>query len=91
LLRLAQRAHGLGAKSGVLVTGVERSSPAERAGLTSGDIIVDFDGKAVTGVDDLHRLLVTESIDARTTIVVLRKADRLELAIVPEESGTESN
>ena len=90
LLRLAQRAHGLGAKSGVLVTGVEPGSPAERAGLASGDIIVNFDGKAVTGVDDLHRLLVTESIGTRTTIVVLRKADRLELAIVPEESGTET-
>ena len=90
LLRLAQRAHGLGAKSGVLVTGVEPNSPAQRAGLASGDIIIDFDGKTVTGVDDLHRLLVTESIGARTTIVVLRKADRLELAIVPEESGTES-
>ena len=91
LLRLAQRAHGIGARSGVLVTGVEPGSPAERAGVVSGDIIVDFDGKAVTGVDDLHRLLVTESIDARTTIVVLRKADRLELAIVPEESATETN
>ncbi|HEV2751621.1 MAG TPA: trypsin-like peptidase domain-containing protein [Gemmatimonadales bacterium] len=91
LLRLAQRAHGLDAKSGVLVTGVEAGSPAERAGLASGDIIVDFDGKAVTGVDDLHRLLVTESIGARTTIVVLRKADRLELAIVPEESAAATN
>src|SRR5690242_1700552 len=91
LLRLAQRAHGLDAKSGVLVTGVESGSPAERAGLASGDIIVSLDGKAVTGVDDLHRLLVTDSIGARTTIVALRKADRLELAIVPEESVPETN
>src|SRR5947209_15286535 len=91
LLRLAPRAHGIGAKSGVLVTGVEPGNPAERAGVVSGDIIVVIEGKAVTVVDDLHRLLVTESIDARTTIVVLRKADRLELAIVPEESATETN
>jgi len=33
-------------------------------------------------------LLVTERIGTRTTIVVLRNADRLELPIVPEESGT---
>ena len=91
LLRLAQRAHGLDAKNGVLVTGIESGSPAERAGLASGDIIVSFDGKAVTGVDDLHRLLVSDSIGARTTIVALRKADRLELAIVPEESVPETN
>jgi len=87
LLRLAQRAHGLDAKSGVLVTGVEPNSPAQRAGLTSGDIIVAFDGKPVAGIDDLHRLLVTERIGAPTTVVVLRKADKLELAIVPDESA----
>jgi S1-C subfamily serine protease len=88
LLRLAQRAHGLDAKSGVLVTGVEPNSPAQRAGLTSGDIIVAFDGNPVAAIDDLHRLLVTERIGARTTVVVLRNADKLELAIVPDESAT---
>jgi S1-C subfamily serine protease len=86
LLRLAQRALGVEAKSGVLVTGVEPDSPAARAGLTSGDIIFRFDGQTVSGIDDLHRLLVTERIGARTTIAVLRQADRLELPIVPEES-----
>jgi len=91
LLRLAQRAHGLDATSGVLVTGVEPNSPAQRAGLTSGDIIVAFDGKPVAGIDDLHRLLVTERIGAPTTVVVLRKADKLELAIVPDESATRTS
>ena len=85
LVRLARRAHGLDAKSGVLVTGVEPDSPAQRAGIETGDIVVGFDGKAVTGIDDLHRLLVTDRIDARTTITVLRRADKLELAIVPAE------
>jgi serine protease Do len=79
---------GTAAKSGVLVTGVEPDSPAARAGVASGDIIFGFDGQAVSGIDDLHRLLVTERIGARTTIAVLRNADRLELPIVPEESGT---
>ena len=87
LLRLARRAHGLDAKSGVLVTGVEPDSAAQRAGLSSGDIIVAFDGTAVTGIDDLHRLLVTDRIGARTTIAVLRNADKLDLSITPEESG----
>jgi S1-C subfamily serine protease len=87
LLRLAQRAHGLESRSGVLVTGVEPHSPAARTGLRSGDIIVAFDGKPVTGIDDLHRLLVTERIGAATTVAVLRQAAKLELPIVPEESG----
>jgi len=70
------------------VTGVEPDSPAARAGVTSGDIIIGFDGQTVSGIDDLHRLLVTERIGTRTTITVLRNADRFDLPIVPEESET---
>src|SRR6266576_1990342 len=88
LLRLAQRALGTDTKSGVLVTGVEPDSPAASAGVRAGDIVIGFDGQTVSGIDDLHRLLVTERIGARTTITVLRNADRLELPIVPEESET---
>jgi S1-C subfamily serine protease len=90
LLRLAQRAHGLEAKSGVLVTEVAPAGPAAQAGVKPGDIIVAFDGAAVTGIDDLHRLLVTERIGADTTIAVLRGAEKLELAIVPRESTTQT-
>src|SRR5213592_2741427 len=86
LLRLAVRAHGLEAKSGVLVTGVEAGSPAEQAGLKQGDIIVGFAGQPVSGIDDLHRLLATDRIGVRTTVVVLREAAKLDLEIVPEES-----
>jgi S1-C subfamily serine protease len=85
VLRLAQRAHGLDARSGVLVTGVEGDSPAARAGVKPGDVIVGFDGKPVSGIDDLHRLLVTERIGAATTVEVLRTADKLTLRITPEE------
>src|SRR5256714_1613173 len=86
LLRLAQRALGIDAKSGVLVTGVEPDSPAARARVTSGDIIVEFDGGAVTGIDDLHRLLTADHIGVPTTVVVLRGAERLELPITSVES-----
>src|SRR5213592_3701030 len=86
LLRLAVRAHGLEAKSGVLVTGVESGSPAERAGLKQGDIIVGFAGHAVGGIDDLHRLLATDRIGTPAVVALLRGADKLELPIVPEES-----
>jgi S1-C subfamily serine protease len=86
LLRLARRAHGLDAKSGVLVTGVEPNSPAARAGVKAGDIIVRFDGQGVAGIDDLHRLLSAERIGSPTVAVVLRGAERLELPIASVES-----
>ncbi len=87
LLRLAQRAHGLDGKSGVLVTGVEPGSPAARAGVKAEDIIVGFDGKPVTGIDDLHRLLTADRIGAETNLLVLRNAERLELPIASVESA----
>jgi len=87
LLRLARRAHGLEAESGVLVTGVEPDGPAARAGLKDGDIIVGFDGKPVAGIDDLHRLLTSDRIAVPTTVVILRGAERLELPIASVESA----
>src|SRR5213079_1334703 len=86
LARLVVRAHGLEAKSGVLVTGVDGNSPAARTGVRPEDIIVGLDGKPVTGIDDLHRLLASDRIGAETTIVVLRKAERLALPITPDDS-----
>src|SRR5207245_3307005 len=62
LLRLAVRAHGLAAKSGVLVTGGEAGRPAARRGLKQGDIIVGFAGHAGGGIGDLHRPLATGRI-----------------------------
>jgi len=88
LARLVVRAHGLEAKSGVLVTGVDANSPAARAGVRPEDIIVGLDGKPVTGIDDLHRLLASDRIGAASTIVVLRKAEKLDLPITPEETTT---
>src|SRR5437762_14253764 len=86
LARLVVRAHGLEAKSGVLVTGVDANSPAARAGVQPEDIIVGLDDKPVTGIDDLHRLPASDRIGAETTITVLRKAERLALPITPDDS-----
>ncbi len=86
LPRLAARAHRLERPSGVLITTVEQGSPAGRAGLRPGDVIVAFCGQAVQGIDDLHRLLTAERIGTDSMIVALRRAERLELPIMIEES-----
>ncbi|HJS43799.1 MAG TPA: trypsin-like peptidase domain-containing protein [Gemmatimonadales bacterium] len=86
LPRLAVRAHRLIQASGVLITTVEPGSPAARAGIQPGDIIVGFDGQPVHGIDDLHRLLTGDRIDMVTSVTVVRKAERLELSITAAET-----
>ena len=87
LPRLAVRAHRLIQPSGVLVTTVDSGSPAARAGVQPGDIIVAFHQQPVHGIDDLHRLLSGDRIGAATTVAVVRKADRLELFITATETA----
>ena len=69
-----------------MVVGVTPGSPAERAGLREGDVILAFAGHPVAGVDDLHRLLTDTQVGANKVITILRHTERLELAIVPRES-----
>src|SRR6266581_3107609 len=87
LPRLATRAHRLIQPSGVLITTIEPASPAARAGLQPGDIIVAFDGQPVHGIDDLHRLLTGDRIGTATTVAAVRKAERLELPITAAETA----
>ncbi len=86
LHRRLVRYHRLPHDSGILVAAVEAGSPAQRAGLLEGDLIVAFDGRPVAGIDDLHRILTDAQVGARATLSVLRGAVKLDLAIVPEEA-----
>ena len=70
---------------GVLVEHVEPGSPASRAGLRRGDVVVACSEAPVASVSDLHRLLDHRAIGARTTVAVIRDGTRLALAVTPEE------
>jgi S1-C subfamily serine protease len=86
LLRRVVRFHHLPVDSGVLVVSMEENSPAKRAGLSEGDIIVGFDGQPVAGIDDLHRMLTEERVGVKTTLMIMRQTEKLNLNIIPEES-----
>jgi S1-C subfamily serine protease len=86
LRRMAIREHSLNVEGGILVLSVESGSPAERAGLTGGDVIVGLNGAAVAGIDDLHRLLPAEAIGVAMPVVIVRGTEKRELTIVPDES-----
>jgi S1-C subfamily serine protease len=82
--RLA-RAQGFATTSGVLVAGVEAGSPADSAGLQSGDIILSFGDRRVGGVDDLHRILTAEQIGIPSELTVIRGSSRRAVTVVPSE------
>jgi S1-C subfamily serine protease len=82
--RLRQAAE-LSQESAVLAASVETGSPAERAGIKSRDIILNLDGTAITGGDDLIRVLAGDKIGRTVEIEVLRSGSRLVLPLVPQE------
>ena len=84
--RALARANQIAAASGVLLASVEAGSPAATAGLREGDVILALADVAVSGIDDLHRLLTEERIGVPTTVVVLRRGERRRLTVTPRES-----
>ena len=80
------RRHTLTVPSGMLVLSVEPHSPAQRAGVRPGDVLVGYAGRTVAGIDDLHRLLVEEQVGRAAPLRVLRGGEILALDIVAEES-----
>ena len=77
--------YGLLVHSGVQVISVERGSPAERAGLQEGDVIIEMGRQPISSVDTLHRLLVEERLGAPMRLTILRRGERRVLTVVPEE------
>ena len=81
LPRALVRRHDLDQERGVLVTSVEDGGPADKADVLPGDIIIAFDGKPLAGLDDIHRLLIGDRIGVASTLVLLRGAERREVAV----------
>src|SRR5438093_1203970 len=81
------RQYNLPVEGGLLVAHLEPDSPAQFAGLREGDVIVAFDGHPVSGIDDLHKLLTEEQIGKKSTVTVIREAEKLERVIAPEEAA----
>ena len=78
--RRMRRAVGLPDADGLLVRLVEDNSPASRAGLAQGDLIVLAAGQPVSGVDDLIEALGTAN-DGAIQLIILRGADELAIDV----------
>ena len=80
---------GLEQETGVMIFSVEQGSPARKAGLAMGDVLVKFNGKPVNDFYDLPRLLVEDVIDKETKLTIIRREKLIEITIVPTAHGGE--
>jgi len=86
LPRRVVRFHNLPIESGVLVVSLEPNSPAQRAGVHEGDVVVGYGSHVIASIDDLQRLMTEEQVGVRSELTLLRRGEKMELSIVPEES-----
>jgi len=86
LHRRIVRFYNFALETGVLVVSVEKDSPAQRAGLLEGDIIVAFNAEPIGTFHDLHKMLVGEQIGVPAKVMVIRHTEKLELSVLPAES-----
>ena len=78
-------ARELGRETGVEIVEVVEGSPAANAGLRAEDLIVELNGVAVSGVDDLQRLMAGELIGEAVTLETVREGQRSRVELVPVE------
>jgi S1-C subfamily serine protease len=79
------RYYQLPVDSAVLIVGVEKNSPAERAGLREGDLLYKFSGQKICSLDDLHRVLIGEKIGQDVPVEIIRHTEKLALSLTPTE------
>ena len=87
-MRLPRRAVSrleLAEERAVHVTGVEPDGPAAQAGVREGDVLLALQGKAITGVAALARLLDSETIGMSYPLTILRGGGLATLTVTPTE------
>lgn len=76
---------GMQRAQGALVQRVEAASPAEKAGIEAGDIILRYNGSAIEKASDLPRLVGNTKPGTRATLAVWRKGAARDIAVTIAE------
>jgi len=70
---------------GVLVAEVIEDSPAEKAGIVRGDVIVEWNGRTVNDINDLRFLVAATKVGSKVKAVVYRDGAKVELTVTVAE------
>jgi serine protease Do len=77
---------GIGSEGkGLLINNVRADSPAAKAGLKAGDVIVEVEGKEVKGMGDFVRI-VNEKKEGDVTLTIIRDRNRQTVRVTPEQT-----
>ncbi|MDD5284574.1 MAG: Do family serine endopeptidase [Desulfuromonadaceae bacterium] len=96
------KSFGLDSEKGALVASVEKNTPAERAGLKAGDVILEFNGRLINEGNELSRYVAATPIDKKVKLVIFRDGKKQDISLVvgqlkdgdktsPPGSGRESD
>jgi serine protease Do len=77
----------LAAPAGVIIEEVAEDSPASKAGLKAGDVVLEFDGERVRSVRHFTRLVQETPAGRKVQTSVMRDGQKLNLTIEPREGG----
>lgn len=80
-----QLSEHFGVSGGVMISEVRADSPAAKAGLKAGDIIVEADGKEVNSDGDLIRA-ISEKKEGDVSLTIVRDKNRQTIRVTPEET-----
>jgi serine protease Do len=83
------RALGLAATDGLIAIAIEPDSPASRAGLRAGDVLLAFDGKAITNADDLVAQVAATAPETRVTMRYVRDGQERSQTVTIEELASD--
>lgn len=76
------KSFGLDSDKGALVASVEKDTPAERAGLKAGDVILEYDGRMLNEGNELPRYVAATPIDKKVKLVIFRNGKKQEVSLI---------